>query len=343
MTPNNSDRKAVLVTGGAGYIGSHTCKLLAQAGYLPIAYDDMSMGNHSAVRFGPLVVGDIGDGESIEKTINKYKVSSVIHFAASAYVGESVAAPRKYFNNNLCKTISLLDCLMDNGVNNFVFSSTCATYGTPDYLPMDEDHPQRPINPYGDSKLAIEKVLRWYGNAYGLKSAALRYFNAAGADPEGEIGECHAGETHLIPLAIRATEPGGQPLSIFGTDYPTLDGTAIRDYIHVTDLAEAHVRALEFLTDEKCQSAASAFNLGTGKGHTIRQVMAMIRDVTGLQVQNQEKLRREGDPAVLVADASRAHAQLLWRPRHSSLEEIVSTAWRWERKNSLAEKTYLAA
>jgi UDP-arabinose 4-epimerase len=342
MTASGSAGSAVLVTGGAGYIGSHTCKLLSQAGCLPIAYDNLSVGNHFAARFGPLVVGDIADNEQVGDTIKKYNVSSVIHFAASAYVGESITAPRKYFENNLCKAIKLLNCLLDHGVNTFVFSSTCATYGIPDRLPINEDQPQSPINPYGDSKLAIEKVLRWYGDAYGLRSVALRYFNAAGADPEGEIGECHAEETHLIPLAIRATFPDGQPLSIFGTDYPTPDGTAVRDYIHVMDLADAHIKALRFLSGarqaaSRQQGCSAAFNLGTGRGSSIKDVLAAIERVTGRPVQKQERPRREGDPAMLVADPSRARAELQWKAEHSSLQEIVSTAWQWSLKNDFAD------
>ena len=238
----------ILVTGGAGYIGSHTCKQLAAAGYLPVVLDNLVQGHQWAVKWGPLIVGDISDSELVRRTVREFDIKTVIHFAAHAYVGESVQDPRKYFRNNVSSTLVFLDALLDSGVDNVVFSSSCATYGIPDKLPINEDHPQQPINPYGVSKLMIENVLRWYGKAYGLRSVSLRYFNAAGADPEGEIGEDHSPETHLIPLVIAAAQGKIPEIEIFGTDYDTKDGTAVRDYIHVCDLAAAHVEAVSHLS-----------------------------------------------------------------------------------------------
>lgn len=331
-------RPNVLVTGGAGYIGSHTCKSLAASGFLPVAYDNLSLGHSSAVRWGPLVVGDIADSKTLSKVIDRYQISAVIHFAGSAYVGESVENPRKYFENNLSKTIAMLGCLLDKGVQDFVLSSTCATYGPPQYLPIDEKHPQKPINPYGESKLAIERVLHRYGEAHQLNWLALRYFNAAGADPEGDLGECHEEETHLIPLAIRSTFSAEEALNIFGVDYPTSDGTAVRDYIHVMDLARAHIAALQYLASG---NGNCAFNLGSGIGHSIRNVLAAIEAITGRRTHVKELPRRPGDPAELIADASLAREVLNWQPMHSSLDEIISTAWQWIRQNSMA-KAYSA-
>src|ERR1035437_10249942 len=253
----------VLVTGGAGYIGSHTCKALAAAGHEPIFFDNLSSGHRWAVRWGPLVEADLSDADSIHATLERYRPAAVMHFAASAYVGESVTDPRKYFRNNVQNSLHLLDAVLDVGVNTVVLSSTCATYGVPKIVPIPESHPQRPVNPYGESKLFIERALRWYGEAYGLRSLALRYFNAAGADPERELGEDHDPETHLIPLAVAAALGDQAPLQVFGTDYPTTDGTCIRDYVHVSDLADAHVAALR-VTLGANRGHACALNLGTG-------------------------------------------------------------------------------
>ncbi len=316
----------VLVTGGAGYVGSHACKALSQAGHLPIVLDNLSLGHKSAVRWGPLVVGDIADAQLVKRTIHEFNVSAVMHFAASAYVGESSINPRKYFNNNLVKTIALLDCLLDEGVGHVVFSSTCATYGVPQHVPITESHPQKPINAYGETKLAVERVLQWYGRAYELNWVVLRYFNAAGGDPEGEIGESHEEETHLVPLVVEAALNSAKPLSIFGCNYPTPDGTAIRDYIHVSDLAAAHKLALDYLLRG---GRSAAFNLGTGRGHSIREVVRAVEAVGGRRVALRESPARPGDPPTLVADSSLAHDHLGWAPKHSSLEEIVSTAWKW--------------
>lgn len=318
--------KAILVTGGAGYIGSHTCKALAAAGYLPVTYDNLRYGHRRAVRWGPFVEGDLADRSLLARTIADHGVEAVVHFAAFAYVGESVRDPAAYFRNNVTNTLNLLDAGREAGALPVVFSSTCATYGVPDTLPISESCPQRPVNPYGESKLFVERALHWYGQAYGLPWVALRYFNAAGADPDGEIGEDHEPETHLIPLAIEAALGRGETLQVFGTDYPTPDGTAIRDYIHVTDLADAHVRALDHL---RGGGSSVALNLGTGNGHSVRQVVDAVARVGGRPVPVVHGPRREGDPPALVADPARAYGTLGWQPVHSDLDSIVTTAWRW--------------
>ena len=261
-----SSRAHVLVTGGAGYIGSHTCKALAAAGYTPIVLDDLSTGHEWAVKWGPLEVSDIADRARVAKVIKQFDIDAVIHFAAHAYVGESIRVPQKYFDNNVVKTLALLDTLLEAGVTKFVFSSSCATYGLPRELPIVEDHPQQPVNPYGELKLIVERILYWYQHAYGLRHVNLRYFNAAGADLDGEIGEEHAPETHLIPLVIAAAQGTGPAVEIFGTDYDTPDRTAVRDYVHVCDLANAHVSALDYLL---AGGQSASVNLGTGRGHSI--------------------------------------------------------------------------
>ena len=323
----------VLVTGGAGYIGSHTAKALAQAGFEPIVFDNLCYGHRAAVRWGPLIEADLSDPAAIKQALIEYRPEAVMHFAAYAYVGESVRDPRKYFHNNAINSLNLFSAMLDQGVRNIIFSSTCATYGDPQDLPLAEDHPQRPVNPYGESKLFVERVLRWYGQAYDMRWVALRYFNAAGADPDGELGEDHDPEPHLIPLILRAASGRGDPLEIFGTDYPTPDGKAVRDYIHVTDLGDAHVRALRYLL----QGGESApFNLGVGAGYSVRQVIRTAEQVSGRSVPYKEAPRRAGDPPILVADASRAQKALGWTPRHSSLETILETAWRWFSKDLLS-------
>ena len=323
----------VLVAGGAGYIGSHTVKRLKEAGHSPVIYDNVGRGHREVVDIlkVPAIIADLNDQPTLLKALRDHKIDTVMHFAAYAYVGESVTNPRKYFGNNVAGTLSLLDAMLDAGVRDVVFSSTCATYGEPQRVPIAEDHPQSPVNPYGETKLAVEKMLHWYGQAYGIRYAALRYFNAAGADPDGEVGETHDPETHLIPLAIEAAVGAGD-LSIFGTDYPTPDGTAIRDYIHVADLADAHLRALAKLRDG---AAALRLNLGTGRGHSVREVVAAVRKVTGRDVRVREVGRRAGDPPALVADARQAATVLGWQPRYPELEIIVEHAARWrERRES---------
>lgn len=321
----------ILVTGGAGYIGSHTCKVLAGEGILPITYDNLVYGHEWAVRWGPLERGDLFDGERLTAVLLRYRPSAVIHFAAYAYVGESVTDPGKYYSNNVAGTLSLLKAMRAVGLKRIVFSSTCATYGHPSAVPIMEDHVQLPVNPYGHSKLMIEQILRDFGHAYGLRSVALRYFNAAGADPEGEIGEDHDPETHLIPLVLRAVSDPSSPVTVFGTDYSTPDGTCIRDYVHVVDLAVAHALALKRL--EGSQDFA-AFNLGTGRGHSVREVIEAAKRVTGRDVPFVEGARRPGDPPVLVADAKLVRDALGWRPKWTDIGDIIQTAWYWHRQRS---------
>jgi UDP-arabinose 4-epimerase len=318
--------QTVLVTGGAGYIGSHACKVLARAGRRPVVFDNLSRGHREAVRWGPLVEGDLADRHGLIAAIKTYQVSAVMHFAAYAYVGESVADPARYYRNNLIGTLSLLEAMHETGVDKIVFSSTCATYGIPEVVPIRETAPQLPVNPYGETKLAIERALHWYRQAYGLRSISLRYFNAAGADPEGEIGELHEPEMHLVPLVLQTALGQRSHVDIYGTDYPTADGTAIRDYIHVEDLAEAHLRALDHLC---AGSEGAALNLGTGCGHSVREVIAAAEAISGRPIARQEAARRPGDAPVLVANPGLAAEQLGWRARYSDLQTIIRTAFAW--------------
>ncbi len=319
----------ILVTGGAGYIGSHACKALAQAGYEPVTYDNLSTGHKWAVKWGPLVVGDVTDRPLLVRTLKHYEIGAVMHFAGSAYVGESMRDPVKYFTNNTLGSLALLDSIMNAGVRHIVFSSSCVTYGHPARTPIDESHPTLPVSPYGDSKLVVEKALKWFGELKGLQWTALRYFNAAGADPEGEAGAIHDPETRLIPLALKAAAPGDYHLQVYGTDYPTEDGTAVRDYVHVADLADAHVLALRVLENSTINDA---INLGTGRGASVKQVIETIEKTTGLCVRHAHGTRRAGDPAELVADPSRARTLLSWTPQRSDLDTIVADAWRWHQK-----------
>ena len=316
----------VLVAGGAGYIGSHTAKALARSGYRPIVIDDLSTGHAHNVKWGPLVRASLSDTAVLRRVLKEYKVEAVIHFAASALVGESATQPLAYFQNNVGGTLSLLEAMLGAGIKDIVFSSTCATYGLPAQIPITEDQPRKPINPYGDSKLAVERVLAWMGIAGQLRWVALRYFNAAGADPEGELGEEHEHETHLIPLAMGAALKQRDYVEIYGTDYPTPDGTAIRDYIHVTDLASAHLCALQYL-DKGGESLA--LNLGTGNGASVLEVVAMVQLISGEDVPTLTAPRRAGDPPILVASPERARRILKWEPSHSILKTIVESAWRW--------------
>lgn len=325
------ERGAVLVTGGAGYIGSHTCKALARAGYIPVVYDNLMCGHDWAVKWGPLERGDIVDRVRLDEVVARYRPVAIIHFAAYAYVAESVANPGKYYRNNVVGSLNLLEVARDQDISRFVFSSTCATYGIPDALPMREDTPQHPINPYGASKLMVERMLADFRAAHGLASISLRYFNAAGADPDGEIGEDHSPETHLIPLVLDAASGRRPHVSVFGTDYNTADGTCVRDYIHVTDLAQAHVLALEALDNRECQPA---YNLGNGSGFSVLEVIRAVERVSGCRVPVEEVARRPGDPDALVSDASRARNELGWRPAIATLDEIVRTAWVWHQRSS---------
>ena len=317
----------ILVTGGAGYVGSHACKALAAFGYLPVVYDNLSRGHREAVRWGPLVEGDLHDSARLAAAFRAHRITAVMHFAAFAYVGESMVDPENYYWNNVGGTLALLAAMRDAAVARIVFSSTCAVYGVPERVPIGETAGTAPLNPYGETKLAIERALHWYGAAYGMRYAALRYFNAAGADPEGEIGEDHMPETHLIPLVLRAALGSAPPVQLFGTDYPTRDGSAIRDYIHVTDLADAHVRALRHLTDG---GDSLTLNLGTGGGASVREVVAAVERVAGRPVPQRETARRPGDPPELVADPALARRRLGWQPRYSDLDTIVRTALAWE-------------
>jgi UDP-arabinose 4-epimerase len=321
--------QSVLVTGGAGYIGSHACKALAQAGYIPVSYDNLSRGHRHAVRWGPLVEGDVSDRAAVSAALKAHDVSAVMHFAAFAYVGESGTDPALYYRNNVVGTLTLLEGMRDAGVDRIVFSSTCATYGLPETVPIAETTPQHPVNAYGETKLAIERALYWYGQAYGLRSVALRYFNAAGCDRGGEIGEEHDPETHLIPLVLRAALGAAPPVAIFGTDYATPDGTAIRDYIHVEDLASAHVRALEHLDRG---GANAAVNLATGRGYSVREIIAAVARAVGHDVPQCEAPRRAGDPPSLIADPALAHSLLGWRAECSDLDTIIGSALAWERR-----------
>ncbi len=320
--------QSILVTGGAGYVGSHACKALAAAGHIPVVYDNLSRGHRAAVRWGPLVVGALEDHHRLIAALREHNIAAVMHFAAFAYVGESVTDPELYYRNNVGGTLALLGAMRAAGVERIVFSSTCAVYGIPDKVPIGEDTPLAPVNPYGETKLAIERALAWYRGAYGIRSVALRYFNAAGADPDGEIGEDHAPETHLIPLVLRAALGQAGPVGIFGTDYPTADGTAVRDYIHVADLADAHVKALDYLA---AGGDNAVFNLGTGSGHSVRQVIDAAERLGGRPVPRHETARRPGDPPALVADPGRARAALGWQATRSDLDTIIGTALAWHR------------
>ena len=319
----------VLVTGGAGYIGSHAVKALAAAGFDVVVLDDLSNGHRDAVGSHVLIEGDIGDTNLVRQTLRSYDIQAVLHFAASAYVGESVQNPRKYFDNNVANSLALLGAMLDSGLRTIVFSSSCATYGEPsDPLGslIHEDTPQLPVNPYGWSKLMVEQILKSYGRAFDLKWLSLRYFNAAGADQDGALGERHDPETHLVPLLIQAALRLRGPVRLFGTDYPTPDGTAIRDYVHVTDLANAHVLALRYLL---AGGKPVALNLGTGQGNSVKEVVRAVEAAVGAPVPVQQAPRREGDPAKLVADSTLARKVLGWHPSWSNLETIASTAHRW--------------
>jgi UDP-glucose 4-epimerase len=319
----------ILVTGGAGYIGSHAVRLFLGRGHDVWVYDNLAMGHRAAVPGDRLIVGDLAELPRLDHALVMQRIEAVVHFAAFAFVGESVRDPGKYYQNNLVNTLNLMDCLRRQGIGKFVFSSTCATYGVPQQVPITEEEPQRPINPYGRAKLAVEQALADYAAAYGWGYAALRYFNAAGAAADGSIGEDHDPETHLIPLAIYAAQGRRPHLEIFGTDYPTPDGTCIRDYVHVDDLAEAHLLALERLQPGQ----GLRYNLGTGRGYSVREVIRCVEEVSGRPVPVKEGPRRPGDPPVLVAAADKVRSELGWQPRYGELRPIVETAWNWHAKH----------
>ena len=316
----------ILVTGGAGYIGSHACKALKEAGYTPVTYDNLSTGWQQAVRYGPFEQGDLTDRERLDQIFAAYQPEAILHFAALSQVGESMREPGLYWHNNVAGSLCLFQAAVQAGCLNVVFSSTCATYGDQDNVVLDESSPRHPINAYGASKRAIEDILRDFEAAYGLRHVIFRYFNVAGADPEAEVGEFHQPETHLIPLILDAIDGRRDALTIFGTDYDTPDGTCIRDYIHVSDLADAHVRALKAL---EAGAPSTAYNLSNGQGFSVQEVMESVERVTGLPVPRQFGPRRAGDPPRLIGDASRIREALGWEPRYRDLDEIVATAWKW--------------
>ncbi len=322
------NRGAILVTGGAGYIGSHTCKALAANGYTPVVFDNMSGGHPWAVQWGPLEYGDCRDYEALVRVIRQYKPVAVMHFAAFIAAGESVADPGKYYGNNVGGMITLLSAMRDTGLDKIVFSSTAAIFSTDSMDPIGEDRAQSPSNPYGASKAMCEELLRGFAAAHGIRSVALRYFNAAGADPDGELGEAHEPETHLIPLILEVAAGKRQEILIFGDDYPTPDGTCIRDYIHICDLAEAHILSLGFLNGSD-GAGANAFNLGNGSGFSVMEVVEAARSLTGHPVPARIVERRAGDPPVLICDARRARKTLGWRPQHPNLTTQIEHAWSW--------------
>jgi UDP-glucose-4-epimerase GalE len=322
-----ADAPGVLVTGGAGYIGSHACKALGRAGYRVVVLDNLSAGHREAVRWGELMKGDVSDVAAIREALRLHNLSAVMHFAALLDVGESVREPIRYYRNNVTGTLNVLEAMAAERVRHFVFSSTCATYGEPVETPIPESHPQRPINAYGQGKLAVEEALPHIERASGIRWIALRYFNAAGADPDGELGEDHVPEIHVIPRALSAAAAGA-PFQVFGDDYPTPDGTCLRDYTHVSDLADAHVKALQVLMQG---GPSSAYNLGTGRPHSVKEVIGAVERVTGRRIQWTLAPRRPGDPAALYAAVQKAQRALGWSPRFPDLEAIVRTAWEWHR------------
>jgi len=317
----------ILVVGGAGYIGSHMVKQLANAGNDVNTLDNLSYGYRDAVKYGEFIEGDLGDDSVLDSIFSAGDIDAVMHFAGFIQVGESVIKPSMYYHNNVTNTLTLLDAMLRHGVKNFIFSSTAAIFGEPEYTPIDEKHSKQPINPYGHSKLMIEQVLDDYDKAYGLRSTCLRYFNAAGADPDGELGERHVPETHLIPLILQAASGRREDIKVFGDDYATDDGTCVRDYIHINDLCEAHSLALQnMIANDK----SARYNLGNGKGFSVKQVIDVAKAVSGNEFKVSIEPRRAGDPAVLVADATLAKNELNWQPKFAELKDIVKTAWSWE-------------
>lgn len=316
----------ILVCGGAGYIGSHINKMLNQQGYETVVFDNLVYGHKEAVKWGELIIGDLADTDALKELFDRYEFDAVFHFAAYAYVGESVENPEKYYFNNVSNTLNLLHAMKEHGVNKIIFSSTCATYGEAERVPITEDMPQNPINPYGATKLMVERIFKDYNKAYGLNFVVLRYFNAAGADPDGEIGESHDPETHIIPLVLDAASGLRPDVKVFGTDYDTSDGSCVRDYIHVTDLASAHLLALHHLEDGK---PSDFFNLGNEKGTSVLEVVDSVRRVTGKDFIATIAPRRPGDPAKLVGSSRKAQEVLGWKPEYADIDTIVSHAWKW--------------
>ena len=328
--------KSILVVGGAGYIGSYMCKYLARNGYQPIVLDNLIYGHKEAVRWGPFFEGSMADWNLLNRIFSEYEIAAVMHFAAFCYVGESITEPAKYYHNNVAETISLLEMMIEKNISNFIFSSSCATYGEPVEIPITEHHSQNPINPYGRSKLMVEQILRDFRNAYDLEYVSLRYFNAAGADPDGELGEDHMPETHLIPLVLQTALGQREVLHIFGDDYPTKDGTCVRDYIHIDDLAQAHLLALERLINN---IGGGEYNLGNGNGESVKEVVKIAGKITGKPIATKITERRIGDPAVLIGSSEKAIRELGWRPQFSDLDMIIETAWKWHKNHPNGYKT----
>lgn len=328
MMDGRDVEKRILIIGGAGYIGSHACKMLRSRGFKPIVFDSLVCGYEDNVRWGPFVRGDLSDRAALERALKEHTPSAVMHFAAFTLVGESMTDPGKYYRNNVVGSLNLLEAMRDAGVRDLVFSSTCATYGVPQTVPIPETHVQQPISPYGSTKLMMERMMSDFSAAHGLRFVALRYFNAAGGDPDAEIGERHEPESHLIPLVLDAARGKRPHVTVFGNDYETPDGTCIRDYIHVNDLADAHLRALDYI---RSGGTANAFNLGNGRGYSVREVIGAVERVTGLNVPFVMGARRAGDPATLVGDAQRAKCDLGWVPEYADLDVIVAHAWAYRR------------
>lgn len=329
--------KNILVVGGAGYIGSYMCKYLAKNGYHPIVLDNLVYGHRQAVKWGPFIAGSMADAKLLDRIFAEYPIAAVMHFAAFCYVGESVEDPGKYYRNNVAATLTLLEEMLDKKISNFIFSSSCAVYGEPVEIPITEQHPYNPINPYGRSKLMVEKILEDFRAAYGLEYVALRYFNAAGADPEGEIGEEHDPETHLIPLVLKTALGQRETINIFGNDYATKDGTCIRDYIHIDDLAQAHLLALDRLLNGL---PGGQYNLGNGNGYSVKEVIEVARDITSKQIPAKIVERRPGDPAVLIGSSAKAFKELGWKPQFADLNDIVETAWQWHKTHPNGFNTF---
>ncbi len=321
----------IFIAGGAGYIGSHTNKMLSREGYETCVFDNLVSGHKDFVKWGKFFEGDLADKKSLRDCFKQNRIEAVMHFSAFAYVGESVLNPAKYYINNVANTLNLLEVMVEFGVKMFVFSSTCATYGLPQTEFITEEHQQNPISPYGKSKLMVENILKDFNRAYGIEYVNLRYFNAAGADPEGELGERHNPETHLIPLTILAALGRRDSIQVFGTDYPTKDGTCVRDYIHVADLADAHILALEQLMENK---GSGSFNLSNARGHSIREIIEQVKAVSKNDFKVVDKARRAGDPPILVGDATKAKSVLGWNPKFDDISAIVKTAWNWHTKDS---------
>lgn len=321
---------SILVIGGAGYIGSHMCKLLRKRGFLPIVLDNLVHGHREAVKWGPFIQGSLSDTEVLDQVFTRYNITAVMHFAAFCYVGESVSDPGKYYQNNVADTITLIQSMVERGISSFIFSSSAAAYGEPIEVPISESHPLDPINPYGRTKLMVEQILKDFERAYGLKSISLRYFNAAGADPDGEIGEDHNPETHLIPLVMQTALSKRKHIEVYGDDYPTRDGTCVRDYIHINDLAQAHLLALDRLIAD---GGGGNYNLGNGNGYTVKEVIETARHVTGRPIPANVTAKRTGDPAVLIASSEKARKELGWKPRFGDLTRIIETAWNWHNQH----------